>query len=218
MNIEKNLYRIKDSLPQGVVLVAISKTKSNQEILQAYNAGQRVFGENKIQEMTDKWEQLPKDIEWHMVGHVQRNKVKYMAEFVSLIHAVDSLKLLKEINKQAKKHNRVINCLLQMKIADEDTKFGLTIDEVVSILTSEAYRSMENVRVTGLMGMATLTESQDKIKAEFETLQATYHKLREAHDFNVLSMGMSGDYEIALHCGSNMVRVGSAIFGERNYQ
>lgn len=217
MSIEKNLHTIKESLPQGVSLVAISKTKSNEEILEAYNAGQRVFGENKIQEMSDKWAQLPKDIEWHMVGHVQRNKVKYMAEFVSLIHAVDSLKLLKEINKQAKKHDRVVNCLLQMKIAEEDTKFGITLDEVESILTSETYRAMENVRVTGLMGMATLTEDRQKIKSEFETLKTAFHKLQQAHDLNVLSMGMSGDYEIALECGSNMVRIGSAIFGERNY-
>lgn len=217
MSITTNLEKIKRSLPEDVVLVAISKTKSNEEILEAYGAGQRVFGENKVQEMTQKWEDLPKDIEWHMVGHVQRNKVKYMAEFVNLIHAVDSLKLLKEINKQAKKNDRVINCLLQIKIAEEDSKYGITIDEVKSILSSEAYQAMEHVRISGLMGMATLTQNHDKIKSEFQLLHDTYHKLREEHLFSTLSMGMSGDYELAIEGGSNMVRVGSAIFGERNY-
>lgn len=217
MSITKNLEQIKRTLPEDVVLVAISKTKSNEEILQAYHAGQRIFGENKVQEMTQKWEDLPKDIQWHMVGHVQRNKVKYMAEFVSLVHAVDSLKLLKEINKQAKKHQRSINCLLQIKIAEEDTKYGITIDEVENILTSEAYQEMKHVRITGLMGMATLTEDTNKIKSEFQRLHDVYHKLRDEHRFSTLSMGMSGDYELAIEGGSNMVRVGSAIFGERNY-
>ena len=217
MSITKNLEQIKTSIPEHVTLVAISKTKSNEEILEAYKAGQRIFGENKVQEMTQKWEELPKDIEWHMVGHVQRNKVKYMAEFVNLIHAVDSLRLLKEINKQAKKYDRVINCLLQIKIADEDTKYGITIDEVKTILSSEAYQAMEHVKITGLMGMATLTEDHDKIKSEFQLLHDTYHNLRQEHQFSTLSMGMSGDYELAIETGSNMVRVGSAIFGERNY-
>lgn len=217
MSITKNLEQIKTSIPEHVTLVAISKTKSNEEILEAYKAGQRIFGENKVQEMTQKWEELPKDIEWHMVGHVQRNKVKYMAEFVNLIHAVDSLRLLKEINKQAKKYDRVINCLLQIKIADEDTKYGITIDEVKTILSSEAYQAMEHVKITGLMGMATLTEDHDKIKSEFQLLHDTYHTLRQEHQLSTLSMGMSGDYELAIETGTNMVRVGSAIFGERNY-
>lgn len=217
MSITKNLEQINKSLPENVTLVAISKTKSNDEILEAYKAGQRIFGENKVQEMTQKWEELPKDIEWHMVGHVQRNKVKYMAEFVSLIHGVDSLKLLKEVNKQAKKYDRVINCLLQVKIAQEDTKYGITIDEVETILSSKDYKAMENVRITGLMGMATLTRDNEKIKSEFQLLHQNYNNLAQEHQFSTLSMGMSGDYDLAIETGSNMVRVGSAIFGQRNY-
>ena len=218
MNISENIKRIKSEIPEEVTLVAISKTKPESDILEAYEAGQRIFGENKIQEMTEKWEKLPKDIEWHMVGHVQRNKVKYMAEFVSLIHAVDSLKLLKEIEKQAKKYDRVINCLLQIKIAEEDTKYGINVDEAESILRSEAYRKMTHVKVVGLMGMATFTENEKQIKEEFSFLSSTFETLKSRYtSFTTLSMGMSGDYKIAIACGSNMIRVGSSIFGERNY-
>ena len=219
MNIAENLKRIKAEIPEEITLVAISKTKPEKDILAAYEAGQRIFGENKIQEMTDKWEKLPKDIEWHMVGHVQRNKVKYMAEFVELIHAVDSLKLLKEIEKQAAKYDRTINCLLQIKIAEEDTKYGINVDEVESILQSEAYRKMTHVKVVGLMGMATFTENEEQIKEEFSFLSTTFEDLKSRYNsFTILSMGMSGDYKIAIDCGSTMIRVGSSIFGERNYQ
>lgn len=217
-SISENIQKFKSEIPVNVTLVAISKTKPNEDVMEAYDAGQRIFGENKIQEMTQKWEELPKDIEWHMVGHVQRNKVKYMAAFVQLVHAVDSLKLLKEINKQAAKHNRLINCLLQIKIAEEESKYGITIDAAKEILASEAYKKMEHVKITGLMGMATLTENEDKIKSEFSFLRATFEDFREKNEnFTTLSMGMSGDYKIALECGSNMLRLGSSIFGERNY-
>ncbi|MGB7787063.1 MAG: YggS family pyridoxal phosphate-dependent enzyme [Salinimicrobium sp.] len=219
MNVSENIKRIKAELPAEVTLVAISKTKPNEDILEAYEAGQRIFGENKIQEMTQKWEKLPKDIKWHMVGHVQRNKVKYMAPFVSLIHAVDSLKLLKEINKQAKKNDRRIDCLLQIKIAEEDSKFGIDVEDAKSILSSREYSEMSHVKVVGLMGMATLTESETKIKQEFSFLRSTFEDFKnEQKDFTTLSMGMSGDYKIAVECGSNMVRIGSSIFGERDYK
>ncbi len=218
MSISENIQKFKAELPQNVTLVAVSKTKPNEDILEAYNAGHRVFGENKIQEMTQKWEELPKDIEWHMIGHVQRNKVKYMAPFVNLIHAVDSLKLLKEIEKEAKKNERTINCLLQIKIAEEESKYGITVDKAKDILSSETFREMAHVKVVGLMGMATLTENEEKIRKEFRFLKTTFDSLKEEHSsFSVLSMGMSGDYKIALDCGSNMIRVGSAIFGERDY-
>lgn len=218
MNISENLKRIKAEIPEKVTLVAISKTKPEKDILEAYDAGQLVFGENKIQEMAEKWEKLPKDIKWHMVGHVQRNKVKYMAEFVELIHAVDSLKLLKEIEKQAAKYDRTINCLLQIKIAEEDTKYGIDVDEAESILQSDAYRKMTHVKVVGLMGMATFTENEEQIKEEFSFLSTTFEALKSRYNsFTTLSMGMSGDYNIAIDCGSTMIRVGSAIFGERNY-
>lgn len=218
MNITENIQKIKAEIPEHVSLVAISKTKPENDILEAYNAGQRLFGENKIQEMTEKWEKLPKDIKWHMVGHVQRNKVKYMAEFVELIHAVDSLKLLKEIEKQAAKYDRTINCLLQIKIAEEDTKYGIDVDEAESILESTDYQEMSHVKVIGLMGMATLTENEEKIKSEFSYLKTTFEDLRSRYNsFTTLSMGMSGDYKIAIDCGSTMIRVGSSIFGEREY-
>lgn len=217
MSISENLKDIKAGIPRETELVAISKTKPKEAVLEAYDAGQRIFGENKIQEMVWKQEELPKDIRWHMVGHVQRNKVKYIAPFVDLIHAVDSEKLLKEIDKQAKKNNRIIDSLLQIKIAEEDSKFGITIDDAQNILHSEIWKSLENVRVIGLMGMATLTEDQSKIKKEFSFLKSAFDRLKVDQDqFSVLSMGMSGDYKIAIECGSTMVRVGSAIFGERN--
>lgn len=218
MDIVKNLKKIKAEIPEEVTLVAIAKTKPENDILEAYNSGHRIFGENKIQEMTSKWEKLPKDIKWHMVGHVQRNKVKYMAEYVELIHAVDSLKLLKEIEKQAANYDRTIECLLQIKIAEEDTKYGIDVEEADNILKSETYKKMSHVKIVGLMGMATLTENTEKIKEEFSFLTTTFEEFRSKYNsFTTLSMGMSGDYKIAIECGSTMIRVGSSIFGERNY-
>jgi len=218
MDITENIKKYKAELPEDVKLVAISKTKPNEDILEAYRSGQRIFGENKIQEMTDKSEKLPEDIQWHMVGHVQSNKVKYMAPYVSLIHAVDSLKLLKEINKRAKQNDRTIHCLLQIKIAEEDSKFGIDADEAREILASEAYAKMEHVKVIGLMGMATFTDNKDQVRSEFKYLKSVFDKFqKDVPDLKELSMGMSGDYEIAVDCGSTMVRIGSSIFGERNY-
>ena len=221
MSITKNLTEIKSQLPAYVTLVAVSKTKPVADLMEAYTAGQRIFGENKIQEMTDKWEQMPKDIEWHMIGHVQTNKVKFMAEYVSLIHGVDSLKLLQEINKQAKKHNRIIDCLLQIHIAEEETKFGLDELEFNEILkqVQNDKSEFENIRIVGLMGMATFTENQNQIEKEFNHLKSifdNYKKLNTKHcHLNTLSMGMSGDYQLAISCGSTMVRIGSSIFGAR---
>ncbi|MEX2349580.1 MAG: YggS family pyridoxal phosphate-dependent enzyme [Flavobacteriaceae bacterium] len=215
--ITENLKQIKASLPEQIKLVAVSKTKPVEEIMEAYNAGHRDFGENKIQEMTEKWEEMPKDIRWHMIGHVQRNKVKYMAPFVSLIHAVDSLKLLKEIDKQAKKNNRTIECLLQVYIAKEDTKYGLEAEEVSAIFETEEYKKFKNVRIVGLMGMATFTDDKDRIAKEFEFIKSFYDQLKNKYGLQELSIGMSSDYQVALKHGSTMVRVGSAIFGERNY-
>lgn len=218
MPIKDNLNRIKSELPEGVTLVAVSKTKPNEDILEAYEAGQRVFGENKVQEMVQKWEDLAKDIEWHMIGHVQRNKVKYMAEFVSLIHGVDSPRLLKEINKQAKKYDRVIPCLLQIHIAEEDTKFGLDKTELNELLESEAFKAMENIEIVGLMGMATFTEDEKQVRREFAQLKSMFDDLKtKLNNITILSMGMSGDYGIAIEEGSTMVRIGSSIFGARNY-
>lgn len=218
MSIKQHLLAIKSSIPEHVTLVAVSKTKPNSDIMEAYNAGQRIFGENKIQEMVDKQEALPKDIAWHMIGHVQRNKVKYMASFVSLIHGMDSFKLLKEINKQAKKESRVIDCLLQIKIAEEDSKFGMAKADAISMLQSEAFLELKNVKITGVMGMATFTEDEAQVTAEFNRLKSIFDTLKPLHaDLEIISMGMSGDYELAINCGSNMIRVGSSIFGERNY-
>lgn len=218
MSIAQNLLEIKKSLPENVTLVAVSKTKPVSDILEAYHAGQRVFGENKIQEMVEKQELLPKDIEWHMIGHVQTNKVKYMASFVHLIHGVDSLKLLKEINKQAKKHSRTINCLLQIKIAEEDSKFGMSANDAKELLASDTFKDLENINAVGVMGMATFTDDNAQIKSEFSKLKAIFDELRIQHPkFSIISMGMSSDYELAIACGSNMIRVGSNIFGIRNY-
>ena len=219
MSIQTNLTQIKQTLPQEVTLVAVSKTKPISDLMEAYEAGQRIFGENKIQEMTDKWEKMPKDIQWHMIGHVQTNKVKFMAEYVRLIHGVDSLKLLEEINKQAKKHQRVIDCLLQVYIADEETKFGLDEKELNDLLHSDVFKSLHNIKIVGLMGMATFTTNQDQIKKEFLNLKAIFDQLKaintENCQLNTLSMGMSGDYPLAISCGSTMVRIGSSIFGGR---
>ena len=218
MKISENLKKIKSSLPEAVTLVAVSKTKPISEIMQAYDAGQRAFGENKVQEMASKWEEMPDDIKWHMIGHVQRNKVKYMAPFVSLIHAVDSPRLLKEINKQAKNNDRVIDCLLQIKIAEEDSKFGLDENEAIELLASEAFKKYENIKVVGLMGMATFTDNETQVTKEFKKLKNLYNTLSKDYPaFSILSMGMSGDYELAIAQDSNMVRIGSSIFGERNY-
>lgn len=221
MSIKDNLKNIKSTLPKQVTLVAVSKTKPISDVLEAYNAGQRIFGENKIQEMAAKYEALPKDISWHMIGHVQKNKVKYMASFVSLIHGVENLKLLEEINKQALKHDRIIDCLLQIKIASEDSKFGMTPEDTSFLLQSKPFSELKNIRVIGLMGMATFTEDENQIKEEFQLLKHTFDSLKPLESFNfkpeIISMGMSGDYQLAIACGSTMIRVGSSIFGERNY-
>lgn len=215
------LHHIKSTLPQGVKLIAVSKKKAPVDILEAYQAGQRDFGENYVQELTDKYEELPKDIHWHFIGHLQRNKVKYIAPFVHLIHGIDSLKLLLEVNKQGKKINRVIPVLLQIHIAKEESKFGLDEQELKELLTSDEFLACENVNVRGLMGMATFTKKVDQIKAEFKELQGLYHNYRKHphlknHAFTELSMGMSQDYTEAINFGSTMVRIGSLIFGERN--
>lgn len=219
MSIQENLLQIKQSLPTSVTLVAVSKTKPMADLMQAYDAGQRIFGENKIQEMVEKYEQMPKDIAWHMIGHVQTNKVKFMAPFVSLIHGVDSLKLLEEINKQALKKNRIIDCLLQIHIAEEETKFGLNEAELSELLQSETFKNLNNIKVIGLMGMATFTESQSQIRKEFQHLKTIFDNNQQPTTDNcqltTLSMGMSGDYQLAIECGSNMVRIGSSIFGGR---
>lgn len=221
MGIQQNLNKIKSNLPNHVTLVAVSKTKPVIDLMEAYNAGQCIFGENKIQEMVDKYEEMPKDIIWHMIGHVQRNKVKYMASFVSLIHGVDNFKLLKEINKQAEKYNRIIDCLFQIKIASEDSKFGMTLDEASNIIKSEAFSKLKNIRVIGVMGMATFTDNQNQIKKEFKLLKSIFDDLKMIQTDNckleTISMGMSGDYQLAIDCGSTMIRVGSSIFGSRNY-
>lgn len=219
MSIALNLNTIKSTLPEHVTLVAVSKTKPVSDLMQAYEAGQRIFGENKIQEMTDKWEEMPKDIQWHMIGHVQSNKVKFMAPFVNLIHGVDSLKLLHEINKQALKNNRVIDCLLQIYIAEEESKFGLDENELNELLSSSEFKEMKNIRILGLMGMATFTEDQNQIKKEFTHLKSIFDSIQTIQDenlqLNTISMGMSGDYQLAIECGSTMVRIGSSIFGGR---
>lgn len=219
--IADNIARFRESVEPQATLVAVSKTKPNEDLLEAYNAGQRHLGENKIQEMTDKWESLPKDIKWHMIGHTQRNKVKYMAPYVHLIHSVDSPRLAKEINKQALKNDRVINCLLQVYIANEDSKFGFDQNELLDFLKSDGFKNLENINISGLMGMATFTDNKEQVRNEFKSLKSTYQTiidndlLDSRHEFKELSMGMTGDYQIALEEGSTMVRIGSAIFGSR---
>jgi hypothetical protein len=216
MNIADNLKHIKDQIPNHVTLVAVSKTKPVRSIIEAYNAGQIIFGENKIQEMVEKYKALPKDIKWHMIGHLQRNKVKYMASFVDLIHGVDSLKTLIEIDKQANKCDRIINCLLQAKLAEEDTKFGLSFLEIQNILNSDIQDKLKNIKIVGLMGMASLTDNTDQIKSEFISLHNCYQDLKAQYDnISILSIGMSGDFPLAIECGSTMIRIGSAIFGDR---
>jgi pyridoxal phosphate enzyme (YggS family) len=221
MSITDNINSLKTEMDTAnVKLVAISKTKPASDIQEAYDAGQRIFGENQVQELVEKQEQLPKDIEWHLVGHLQTNKVKYIAPFISLIQSVDSLKLLQEINKQALKNNRVIDCLLQVYIADEETKFGLGFDEVIELLRSPEYADLHNIRIRGLMGIATNTESEKQIKDEFYELNTFFDGIklsffRKEDSFDELSMGMSSDYKIAIEEGSTMVRLGSTIFGQR---
>ena len=219
MSIAQHLLQIKASLPQDVTLVAVSKTKPLADLQAAYAAGQRVFGENKIQEMTDKWEHLPKDIYWHMIGHVQSNKVKFMAPYVSLIHGVDRLSLLDEINKQAAKNNRNIDCLLQVHIAQEETKFGFDEEELRKAFATNEFAAYPNVNIVGLMGMASFTSDNQQVKTEFTALKSLFDSLKNTTNsqvnLQILSMGMSGDYELAIACGSNMVRIGSSIFGSR---
>ena len=221
MDITANIQEAQHELnPIGVTLVAISKTKPIEDIQEAYNAGQRIFGENMVQELVEKQEKLPKDIQWHLVGHLQTNKVKYIAPFIDMIQAVDSLKLLAEINKHAAKHNRVIDCLLQVDIAQEDTKFGLDHPEVIELLESEGFKAMKNVRIRGLMGIATNTDKEKEVKEEFYELKMLYDGIKVSYyrkddSFDTLSMGMSSDYKLAIEQGSNMVRLGSTLFGKR---
>ena len=215
MSIADNILRFRESIPPHVTLVAVSKTKPVADLMEAYEAGQRIFGENKIQEMTEKWEEMPKDIQWHMIGHVQTNKVKFMAPFVSLVHAVDRIKLLKEINKQALANDRVIDVLIQVKIAREDSKFGMAVDDVISLFQSKELDNYPNVNVVGLMGMATFTDDQRQVQAEFELLEGLFLRFRESANLTILSSGMSGDYKLAIDNGSTMIRVGSSIFGAR---
>ena len=217
MSIKENIIQFKKSIPASVTLVAVSKTKPISALQEAYDCGQRIFGENKIQEMSEKWEQLPKDIQWHMIGHVQTNKVKYMIPYVSLIHSADRLKLFKEINKQASGVDRIVDVLLQVKIAQEDSKYGMPIPEATELLKGSQLDAYPNVRVVGLMGMASFTDDMNQVDAEFKTLESLFIRFRESKNLTILSMGMSGDYELAIENGSTMIRIGSAIFGERNY-
>jgi pyridoxal phosphate enzyme (YggS family) len=215
-------HNIKDSLPEGVRLVAVSKTKPEEDIMTLYNEGQRIFGENKAQELKGKYEHLPKDIEWHLIGHLQTNKIKYIAPFVSMIHSIDSYELLKEVNKHAIKHERVLNCLLQFHIAQEETKFGFLLDECEAMLNDPGFADLKNIKICGVMGMASLTDNQEQIHREFHTLHEYFNLLKTKYfssnpDFKELSMGMSEDYPIAIEEGSTLIRVGSAIFGARNY-
>lgn len=219
MSIKENLNSLKNQIPEHVTLVAVSKTKPLADILEAYNTGHRVFGENKVQEMVDKFHGLPNDIKWHMIGHLQRNKVKYIAGFVELIHGVDNLKLLIEINKQGLKNDRIINCLLQIKIATEDSKFGMPINEAKQLITTEEFKSLKNISIKGVMGMATYTDDKEQIRSEFELLEKGFNDLKMSlKNMSTISMGMSGDYNIAINAGSTMIRVGSSIFGSRQYQ
>jgi len=219
--IKENLINIKNSIPANVTLVAVSKTKPNELIKEAYSSGQRIFGENKAQELKNKAEVLPKDIEWHFIGHLQSNKVKYIAPYASLVHSIDSLKLLIEVNKQALKNNRIIDCLLQFHIATEESKFGLSLEEVDKLLTSNEFSSLKNIRIVGVMGMASFINSEEQVRSEFARLNQIFIELKnsffkQSKTFKTISMGMSGDFKIAIEEGSTMVRVGSAIFGIRN--
>jgi hypothetical protein len=220
MSIRQNIEAFKNQLPASCTLIAVSKTKPIEKIQEAYDGGQRIFGENKVQELVPKYEALPKDIQWHLIGHLQSNKVKYIAPFVHLIHSVDSFRLLEEINKQALRAERTIECLLQLHIAEEETKFGFSEHEVLDMLASDAFKKLNNIRITGLMGMATFTEDEAQIRKEFKGLKDFFEKLKHATlpaavTLTTLSMGMSSDYLLAVEEGSTMVRVGTAIFGGR---
>ena len=220
--IRENLLKIKSTLPESVTLVAVSKTKPVSDLQEAYDAGQRAFGENYPQEMRDKHEVLPQDIQWHFIGHLQTNKIKYIIPFVTLIHSIDSANLLEAVNKEAKKHERVVDCLLQFHIALEETKFGLDLEEARQLLDSEAFKQMENVRLCGVMGMATFTDDKEEVRKEFKYLKSIFDTLKKDYfadqpQFKELSMGMSEDYPIAIEEGATLVRVGSKIFGARNY-
>jgi pyridoxal phosphate enzyme (YggS family) len=220
MNIQSNLAKLKSEIPDNIKIVAVSKTKSCDEIMQAYNFGHKIFGENKVQELVDKYESLPKDIEWHFIGHLQSNKVKFIAPFVNLIHGIESYKLLAEIDKRALQYNRIINCLLQIHIAKEDTKFGFSREEVIQLVKSDEYNKLKNIRIIGLMGMATYTYDDVVVYNEFNELKSIFQFLKENYfknvlDFTEISMGMSGDYKIALKSGTTIVRIGSYIFGDR---
>lgn len=222
MSISQNIDQVLKSIPENVKLIAVSKTKPNEAIVEAYNSGYKVFGENKPQELRGKYDVLAKDIEWHFIGHLQTNKVKYIAEFVHLIHAVDSMKLLKEINKQALKYDRTINCLLQFHIAEEESKFGYNLSEAQEMLNSDEFKNLERINIVGVMGMATFTDDHDQVRSEFKQLKTNFDILKadcfkDKSDFTEVSMGMSGDYQIAIKEGSTMVRVGSSIFGARQY-
>jgi pyridoxal phosphate enzyme (YggS family) len=222
MNIGNNITALINSIPANVKLVAVSKTKPSEVILEAYQVGQRIFGENKVQDLCKKYEELPKDIEWHFIGHPQSNKVKFIAPFISLIHGVDSLKLLKIINKEAKKNERKVACLLQFHIAEESTKFGLNLEEAGELLNSSNFNELKNIEIAGVMGMATYTDDLDQVRKEFQLLKSIFASLKneyfsESESFNDISMGMSGDYELAIEEGSTMIRVGSSLFGARNY-
>ena len=220
--IKENLEKIRATVPEGVTLVAVSKTKPISDLQEAYDAGQRVFGENYPQEMRDKHEVLPQDIQWHFIGHLQTNKIKYIIPYVTLIHSIDTANLLEAVNKEAKKHDRVVDCLLQFHIALEETKFGLDLDEARQLLDSEAFKQMENVRICGVMGMGTFTDNMDEVRKEFKHLKSIFETLKKDYfanqpQFKELSMGMSEDYPIAIEEGATLIRVGSKIFGARVY-
>lgn len=219
MSIKENIFKIKASIPSNVTLVVVTKTHPVEKLMEVYKSGHRIFGENKVQEMLEKYEQLPKDIEWHLIGHLQSNKVKFIAPFVSLIHSVDSIKLLQEIDKQAQKNNRIIDCLLQIYIAKEETKFGLDFVEAKNLLRSETVKTLKNIKIIGFMGMATNTDNKGQIAGEFQSLKQFYDIQKQVETDNIelqtLSMGMSSDYNIALENGSTLIRVGSSIFGNR---
>ena len=216
-SISQNLQQLKSEISHNVTLVAVSKTKPKEAILEAYATGQRIFGENKVQEMTQKWEELPRDIQWHMIGHLQTNKVKYIAPYVSMIHSLDRVKLANEIDRQGARYRRVIDCLIQIKIAKEEEKFGFEPNEALSFLEQLRTNPMPNINIRGVMGMATFTQDSEQIKHEFSLLKTFFDQNKSAHNLEILSMGMSGDYPLALKLGSNMIRVGSAIFGSRLY-
>ncbi len=221
MSIAKNIHQIKLTLPDSVTLIVVTKTQPIEKLLEVYDAGHKIFGENKVQEILEKKNQLPIDVDWHLIGHLQTNKVKYIAPFIKLIHSVDSLKLLQEINKQAQKNNRIIDCLLQIYIANEETKFGLNFSEAEQILNSEELKKLNNIKIVGLMGMATNTENTEQIAEEFKSLKTYFDSKKTLTSFNfnltILSMGMSSDFNLAIKNGSTMIRVGSSIFGNRNY-